>query len=59
MPLFTNLFSAAAGFGLGIYVHKNCHFEKVDVAPLKPLEKVTGPIYFPTRWKTSEELNKN
>ena len=56
MPFFSNLFSAAAGFGLGVYVHKNCHFEKFEV---KPLEKVTGPIYLPTRWKTSDELNKN
>lgn len=58
MPLFSNLISAAAGFGLGVYVHKNCHFERVEYVELKSFERFTGPIYLPTRWKTPDELKK-
>lgn len=55
MAFFSHLVSVMAGFGLGIYVHKNCHFEKFEV---NHLEHVTGPFYLPTRWKTTEELKE-
>lgn len=52
MSFFCHLLSATLGFGLGVYVHKNCHFESTQI---KYIDNITGPLYLPTRWKTSEE----
>jgi hypothetical protein len=58
MGLFTNLFCILTGFGVGVYVHKNCHFEKIVIKPLTPIIK-NPEFSYPTGWKTDEEKNKD
>ena len=55
MGILSNVIFTITGFGIGIYVYKNCHFEKVVINPIQPITRTEIEIYYPSRWKTEEE----